>query len=336
MWMLVALACQGGKVGDTSLVVETSAPDTEPQDTAPTTETEDSEPTGETEDTEETGETEETEETGETEDTEPPPPAEAPDYRLPGSYPVADADGSVEVGSCEMSFVSYTPIGAPDAPWLVLSHGFQRSSENVAELAAHVSSWGVTVVTPQLCHATIFDADHEQNGVDLVALATALGAPPGTMYAGHSAGGLASLVAAGRDAAAGAGLGLDPVDTDDIGLDAAPSLSVPYDALLGEPSFCNSERNGLDLAFAVASHRVFAVTEADHCDFEAPTDWLCELGCWGTNDVFSDDEIRATIAGMTTSWTLWRSGLDPAGAQWWTSGETWHDTLVATGAIAPK
>lgn len=337
--MLVVLACQGGKVGETSLIVDTSAPGTTPEDSAPSGETNETEHSEDTEETEETDDTEETGETGETEETEetePPPPAESPDYRLPGGYPVADAEGSVDVGSCDMSYVSFTPVGAPSAPWVVLSHGFQRSSANVEDLAAHVSSWGLTVITPQLCHATIFDADHEQNGEDLVALAAALGAPAGTLYVGHSAGGLASLVAVSKGGGAGAGLGLDPVDTDDIGLAAAPSVSVPFDALLGEPSFCNADGNGLDLAYAVTSHHVFAVTEADHCDFEAPTDWLCELGCWGTNDIFSDDEIRATVAGMTTSWSLWRAGLDAAGAQWWTSGETWHDALVTAGAIAPK
>lgn len=259
------------------------------------------------------------------------PVVEAEDYRLVGPYGVTSTSGSSTVNGCSMSYERREATGGTGET-VILSHGFARSTDNMLGWADHFASWGVDVVVPGLCHASMFDADHEQNGADLVALASSLGLVD-VVYAGHSAGGLASVVAGSNDPTAAGVFGLDPVDADGLGVARAGSLTVPMRALIGQPSMCNESSNGTEMAHAAPDGGGYWVSDADHCDFESPTDWMCTAFCSGGNGSFSDDEIQDTIRGLATAFVLWRSGVDPAAEQWWTEGWAWHDDLVATGAV---
>jgi len=143
------------------------------------------------------------------------------------------------------------------------------------------------------------------------------------------------VLAARDDPDAVAVLGLDLVDRDGQAQAAAASLSVPLYGLAGESGSCNDDANGLPSYAAAAQGRVVRVTEADHCDFESPTDILCTALCTGTNNQFTDDEIQATILAMSTGYLLWQAGLDPAGQTYWTAGAAPYDDLLASGAISP-
>ena len=186
---------------------------------------------------------------------------------------------------------------------------------------------------PSLCHSSILDTDHEQNGVDIASLASKLGFSS-VIYAGQSAGGLASVVAGAEDPGTVAVLSLDGVDASNIGAGAIGDVSAPVYGLLGEPSSCNSSNNGASWFSSASDALAIRVTEADHCDFESDTDWLCTTFCTGSNSSFSDAEISDTIRGLATAAVLQEAGLADARAIWWESGGAEHDALTASGAIS--
>ena len=98
---------------------------------------------------------------------------------------------------------------------------------------------------------------------------------------------------------------------------------------------CNGSNNALPIYASIAQGRVLGVTEADHCDFSSPnTCTQCQLGCGtGTNLLFSDAEITATIRGLSTAFLMEQAGLDASGAEWWTPGQPAYESLLAAGAI---
>ena len=258
---------------------------------------------------------------------------EAQDYRQVGVYGVDTSTDSVSVSSCTMSVTVYSPSGVSPTATVLLSHGFARSQSNMVGWAEHYASWGFKVITPELCHSSIWDTDHSQNADDLMDLADALG-EGGIIYAGQSAGGLSSLLAGSRDPAALGVMGLDTTDANDIGLSAAGSIRVPVYGLAGEPSNCNASNNGLDVYASLDEAEVLRVTEADHCDFESDTNAICTVLCEGTNDQFSDDEIRLAILGLSTSALLTFAGQTEAAEGWWMSSGSYFRELDDLGIIS--
>lgn len=255
-----------------------------------------------------------------------------PDLREVGPYAVETDSGNASLPGCQMGYDVRTPAGLPDAPVVVLAHGFQGNRASMAGWADHWASWGVRVVTPDLCHASIIDTDHAQNGADLNALVAELAIGP-VVYAGHSAGGLAAVVAAAGDDTTVALLGLDMVDNMDLGVDSAPSVSAPAFDLVGEPSQCNTTNNGLTVFGAMPQGRALRVADADHCDFQNPADFLCGITCAPNNGQFDDATIMATVHGLSTAVVLWQTGVDATGAQWWNAGEHWYDILLGLGIL---
>ena len=128
-------------------------------------------------------------------------------------------------------------------------------------------------------------------------------------------------------------LGLDLVDRGEQALEAASALTVPLHGVLGEAGSCNENGNGVPVYEAAAEGNAVRVTEAEHCDFEAPTDGLCTALCAVRNTAFTEEQIRATILGLSTSFLLWQSGLDPRGMGWWTPGTPAYDEMIAGGAV---
>ena len=260
-------------------------------------------------------------------------PVLAPDYREAGPYSVGSADGSTDLGDgCTLNWTRFSPSGAPELPTVIFGHGFMRSRAQHVDMATHLASWGLSVVTVDFCHSNVLDADHAQNARDMVLLGEAV-ATGAVLYAGHSAGGLSAILAGAEDPGAAGVLGLDPVDVSNLGLDAAPDVEVPVLALVGELSSCNSNNNGVAVVTLVPDGEMLRVTDADHCDYESNTDWLCTLTCTGGNDSFSDEEIGRTIRGFSTAALLSLSGGAPEAAQWWTPGETWYVDMLTSGAV---
>lgn len=257
------------------------------------------------------------------------------DYRTPGPYGVTSEEQSYTVSaSCDMDITLYSPLGASNAPLVILSHGFARGPSNMSGWAEHFASWGVPVATPKLCHASPFDSDHAANGVELTVLREQLGASE-VIYAGHSAGGLAAVLAGAQDPNTLGVIGLDVTDADNLAMQQAGTLSAPLFGIAGEPSSCNSSGNATGIYNRATDGVGFRVTEADHCDFESPTDGLCTAFCNGSNDQFSDAEIQSALLGLLTAAVIEAADLDDGAVHWWNNGGSFYDELTTSGIISP-
>ena len=138
------------------------------------------------------------------------------DFTLTGPYNVNFLDSYADVTDCNMRYFTYSPAGIQDPPVVVLGHGFARGPETMVGWAEHLSSWGAEVLLPTLCHYNVFwGVDHELNGQNMIELGQWHGAEE-VIYAGHSAGGLAAIIAASLDDSNLGVLGLDATDTEGV------------------------------------------------------------------------------------------------------------------------
>jgi dienelactone hydrolase len=282
---------------------------------------------GETADSGDTGAGGDTGDTGEVEETPP------VDYSETGPYTPARSTTSVDADGCDMDVVIYAPSEETGAPLVVIGHGFQRAPENVEGWAEHLASWGFTAAVPTLCHSSIWDSDLAANGEEMVALAAALDPAP-AIYMGQSAGGASAAVAASVDPAALGAVGLDATDAGDEAADAARGAAAPIIGLLGESSYCNSYNNGEAIYSSAPDGLALRVTDADHCDFENETDWLCTTFCQNYGASISDGEIQQTVLGLMTAAAVTLAGIDDGVAHWWTPGGVFYEELAGEGYIS--
>jgi dienelactone hydrolase len=259
--------------------------------------------------------------------------AEAPNFGQLGGQSFSESGGSIQTGGCTLSYTVYMPDAPISETVVLLSHGFMRGERHMAGWAEHMASWGLMVATPSLCHVSAFDSDHAQNGVDLQALAASLSPGGDVLYIGQSAGGLASTLAAIADPNAVGVLGLDPVDSGNLGLQAATTSTLPVHALIGEPSSCNTQNNSVPMVTAAAQHQLLGIPGADHCTFESPTDAGCTLLCGGSGGALTEAQMHEAVAALVTSFALWKSGGDAQGEDYWAPGGVWYERLLSSGWI---
>ena len=108
-----------------------------------------------------------------------------------------------------------------------------------------------------------------------------------------------------------------------------------FGALMGISSSCNADQNGTTMVGA-ATHAIrFAVTDADHCDFESPTDFLCTGFCSNSSSTRSDAEIQDVIKTLSTAWLRWHTALEPAASRWWDASDDVLTDYLTTGALSP-
>jgi hypothetical protein len=184
----------------------------------------------------------------------------------------------VSATGCAVHYRFYRPQTSDTKDLVVLGHGFLRSQERMVDLARALADAGIPVVTLDYCNSRFWDGRHFRNGLDMIRVADALGAE-GVVYAGFSAGGLAAVVAGRNDPRTIGVVALDLVDANRLGETMASGLDRPLVGLLGDPSPCNAENNGLAVFSASDRASVEWVEGADHCDFESPSDWLCRILC---------------------------------------------------------
>ncbi len=196
---------------------------------------------------------------------------------------------------CGITYRIYRPADADGPVQIVLAHGFLRSKARMAGLATDLAAAGFATAAIDLCNMRPWDGAHGQNADDMRRVAAQLGST-GVLYVGFSAGGLAALLAASADADSLGVVALDLVDLDGMGELAAATLSRPLVALVGEPSRCNAQNNGLPVYAAAPNAEVRRIAGATHCDFETPTDGLCRLACEsGDRPAAESQRIRAYI-----------------------------------------
>lgn len=182
------------------------------------------------------------------------------------------------ISGCRIDTRLYRPERPRTKALVVLGHGFLRDQGRMAGLAEALATAGIPTVTLDFCNSRLWDGRHLQNGRDMRRVADELGAQR-VIYAGFSAGGLSALVAAWDDPRAIGVLTLDLVDDGELGEGLARTLAAPLVGLQGDPAPCNAQANGLAVFAASPKAQVFTIPGARHCDFESPSDWLCESVC---------------------------------------------------------
>jgi hypothetical protein len=121
----------------------------------------------------------------------------------------------------------------------------------------------------------------------------------GTM--GHSAGGLATLLAAAGNPRIAIWVGLDPVDLRGIGMAAIPTLRAKPVILRAEPSIWNSLGNARDLARALGpACEDHLVAGANHIDPEWPTDLPAQLTIGFADETRRQQFIALAVTALKT------------------------------------
>jgi dienelactone hydrolase len=211
----------------------------------------------------------------------------------------------VELSGRELHVDVYEPGAEVSSGVAIVAHGFMRSRARHRDLALALAAAGVTAVVPDLPYVL----NHWGNGEAIAELARnleagALGMPPiersRMVLIGTSAGGLATVLAAAKLPGLAGWVGLDPVDGTGTGVHAASRLSTPAVVFLADPSGCNLYGSGRLIARATPGLlRSIVLEGASHCDFEGPTNKLCQRVCGGSNSemqAFAREEtVRAVV-----------------------------------------
>jgi dienelactone hydrolase len=210
---------------------------------------------------------------------------------------------SLELAGAVEQVDVYRPV-AEQLGVAVLAHGFARSRLRHRDLARALASAGVVAVVPDLPRIldlwgngdalARFVEDLESGAVPALAVKR-----ESVVMIGTSAGGLASLLAAARLPGLAGWIGLDPVDRTGSGTRAASNMQSPAIVMLAEPSLCNLMTSGRAIAQALPKRwRTVDVTDASHCDFEDPTNNMCQVMCGRSSDA-TREEIRSEIVATT-------------------------------------
>jgi dienelactone hydrolase len=214
----------------------------------------------------------------------------------------------------------YLPAGTvPPRGAAILAHGFTRDRTTMAGHAAALADSGLVAAVPDLPFLT----DSRSNAIALKDLVARLRRGDDTvpvarvMLVGFSAGGLAALLAADAPGVVGY-LGLDPFDRPGgVGRDKALTLTIPARLVRAPSSACN--------AFSIAEPWTRAlrqleedrvIANATHCDFESPTDRLCQWAC-GAADPARQQSVRDAILQAAQRWlpTTVQTALPAAAAR---------------------
>jgi dienelactone hydrolase len=213
-----------------------------------------------------------------------------------------------------------------------VGHGFARGKGNFVEWGKVLASHGYVVAIPGFP-----GVDHPRNGRLISALLDwlqAASAKSGDRLAGlvdgerrgavgHSAGGLAVLLAAAKDPSIDVVVALDPVDANNNALTAAGSMKAPLTAIFAQPGACNGNGNARAILSKLAApHLALSVVGGTHCDAEDPSDFLCAL-CGGAAAPRQARFKRYAIATLDHVLKC-RSGL----AGWLGGADMQADTLV--------
>lgn len=196
-------------------------------------------------------------------------------YRLFFSHPDNNVTATSTFGETAQADKSQP---AKNHDLVILAHGFLRNQQRMQGLAARIAAAGYPVATLDFCNQRFWKGAHEQNAHDMIALANHLGAER-RLYAGFSAGGLSALLAGREDAQAQGVLTLDLVDAGTQGQAAARDLEPPLLGIAGAPTNCNALNNADPVFDVAARSSLKRLPKASHCDFESPTDALCQLVC---------------------------------------------------------
>ena len=251
-----------------------------------------------------------------------------------GSYVGTTSDSS------QMDYSIYYPVNHESEVIVLLVHGFSREQSVMAGFAEHFASWGIKTITMNLLHSSIVDNDPILDALDINILADQIGQSLPVVYVGHSSGGMRSVLAASQNSNAIAVLGLELVDALYPGMDnqyyalsAVSNMMIPVWGMFGESSACNASSNGVNVFQDAFQGNAVIITEADHCDFELPTNFFCSLLCGQENYIFSEDDIEGVVLNLSTSFILSIVNFSELNIQLWQPGNNYYDSLLTVGAL---
>jgi pimeloyl-ACP methyl ester carboxylesterase len=247
------------------------------------------------------------------------------DYSVKGPLEVASEESTTGNDDCDEAVVRYHPAAGNAAATIVLEHGFLGNVGDLASVGEHLASWGFDVVAVTACT----NSDHAVNGTALSALADKLQLPA-PYFGGFSAGGLAGFLAAKQNTHAAGYVGLDPVDADDLGLNAAP-LTVPVRAVFTEPDSFNSNGNFVAVLTKQANAKAVRVVGASHFDAVGSSCADLSLSCLA--DAPTGEGRHETVLAFATAALLEISGTDATAAGYFTPGSAAYDAHIADGTI---
>ncbi len=249
--------------------------------------------------------------------------ADGPDARgaAPGlGYVAGDQSITVVRGpiqsntGCPIDTIRFEPRHPRTAIPIILAPGFLRDRRHLTKLARALADHGIPVETLNLCNSRPWNGRPVRNALDMIAVGRRLGARQ-VVYGGFSAGALAALIAGRLDPHTRGVLTLDLVDHAGLGVGMARALDRPLFGLAGDPGACNAYNNGLKVFAASPGARVARVPGAGHCDFESPTDWLCQSVCSGVDRGSAARRaaiIETAVTAVANLIGLARPGAKPA------------------------
>lgn len=255
------------------------------------------------------------------------------DYRQLGATKVTSKKQMFAGSDCSFEYETFTPgevasdVQVIIAPGFALAEGLGSSREALTPLAQHLASWGLVTHTVKLC-TNGGSINHAGNGAAIAEFGEKLGGKR-VIYAGFSAGGLGSMIAASQAKNTLAYFGLDAVDKDDLASAALDELKVPVYALVGEPSSCNSDAN-MRAQYEGRDIRVVKVEGAQHFIFEGSA---CEgIKCVACNG--GGAEEATAVRALMSAFVVGTAGLDKGAFRWWqTDSDEWK-VLADQGLIS--
>ena len=93
-----------------------------------------------------------------------------------------------------------------------------------------------------------------------------------------------------------------PNQSERLGVVAARRLDIETLLLRAPASSCNGQSVAASWRLELkALWRDEMITGASHCDFEAPTDWMCRLAC-GDTDASRQSMVRQGLLDAAARW----------------------------------
>ncbi|MEZ4768815.1 MAG: hypothetical protein R2844_10380 [Caldilineales bacterium] len=238
-----------------------------------------------------------------------------PDPGLPGPYSVAQDDFTLQGLGATVFYPGTAGAVAEGGPFpgLVLGHGFARSRAQHANNGVFLASHGYVVVTLNFPNplSPDFDAWATQISAALDWMEAQNSDPLSLFFdqidtdrfgvLGHSAGGMATWVAASRDSRIKATMPLDPVPGGGFDLTTLGAAVTNPSGWTGAPgSSCNASASYNQFYPLVqASHKAqYIVADATHCDFEDPTNILCTAVCGSASEARRQIWRRYTVSWL--------------------------------------
>ncbi|MEM7256017.1 MAG: alpha/beta hydrolase [Pseudomonadota bacterium] len=197
---------------------------------------------------------------------------------------------------CHYLAVYKKPVVARVGFTVILGHGFLRSQRHLVDLSDAIAKAGIPVITLDFCAMRLWSGHHVFNAAEMRAVAGHYNVQP-VVFAGHSAGALAAVLAAAEHPHTVGMVLLDYVDQPPLGRDALDRTKTPAVALFGGPTSCNNNAREVPLLRQRENTIVEHFNTASHCAFESPTSLSCQWFCGRSKG--DDKHLRRQIIDRT-------------------------------------